>query len=82
MNAFNDGGPAFPGMDYVSQDGKMNPPGMTLRDYFAAAALHGITNLPSVRRYKVHQLAGDWAEWSYAVADAMLAERARKEAQP
>lgn len=56
---------------------------MTLRDYFAAAALHGINNLPSVGRYKFHQWAGDWAEWSYAVADAMLAERAkRKEAQP
>jgi hypothetical protein len=30
------GGPAFPGFDYIAQDGKKNPEGMTLRDYFAA----------------------------------------------
>lgn len=79
MNKHNDGGPAFPapaGVQHITTQG------MSLRDYFAASALHGITNLPSVGRYKVHQWAGDWAEWSYSVADAMLAERVRKETQP
>jgi hypothetical protein len=67
-----DGGQAFPHAheDYEFQRG------MTLRDYFAAQALNAliITN-PNER---VEHLA----EGSYSQADAMLAERARKEAQP
>jgi hypothetical protein len=30
---------AFPSIDYITQDGKENPKGMTLRDYFAAKAM-------------------------------------------
>ena len=73
----NDGGPAFPWGD---------PPrgGMSLRDYFAAAALTG--NLASVTpesAANIRQLAKDnnmklvelEARVAYAYADAMLAER-------
>jgi hypothetical protein len=64
----NDGGAAFPVM-YVSE-------GMTLRDYFAAAALKG--QAERIANPYVHHtiLAAD----CYALADAMLA--ARKEVQP
>ena len=41
--------------------------GMSLRDYFAAAALHGV-NATS---------ASEVARIAYAVADAMLTERAK-----
>ena len=37
-----DGGPAFPGLTYVSWNGQENPEGISMRDYFAAAALQGI----------------------------------------
>lgn len=69
----NTGGPAFPvfptdnhaGVDY----------GMTLRDYFAAKAIPTCINL-------AHNQDGSWDEVSvavaaYAVADAMIAERAK-----
>lgn len=58
------GGPAFP-----HADGSNFGHGMTIRDYFAAKAMQG--------------LSGEWtnyveiAERSYALADAMLAERAK-----
>ena len=66
MSKPNDGGPAFPCTDakgFVSE-------GMSLRDYFAGQAMAG-------------QLADPDGEidpkliarWSYAYADAMLAER-------
>lgn len=71
-----DGGPAFP----VQRLGSDGPPeceahvGLSLRDYFAAAALTGV-------------LANDWrsddmkvlAEEAYEMAEAMLAERARRD---
>ena len=31
--------PAFPSFDYITQEGRENPKGMTLRDYFAARAM-------------------------------------------
>lgn len=66
-----DGGPAFPGMDYINQAGKVNPPGMSLRDYFAAAALTGIMNTPNDLLWTVV------ASQAYDLADAMLKERER-----
>ena len=46
--------------------------GMSLRDYFAAAALTGIL----ATQYEDPPLAdSDMAEWAYKVADAMLKER-------
>jgi len=67
-NQINDGGPAFPGMTYISQDGKKNPEGMTLRDYFAAAALQGM-NLDF--NFSCTTYAMD----AYLIADAMLKAR-------
>ncbi len=67
----NNGGPAFPGMDYVSQDGKKNPEGMTLRDYFAANILPAL--------YADARVGRDWqnyvAQEAYRMADAMLKAR-------
>lgn len=74
----NDGGPAFP-VAAGPRDGygnPSNPPqrGMTLRDYFAGqcivAAMNTLTydeghNFPTIARS------------AYALADAMIAERAR-----
>jgi hypothetical protein len=48
--------------------------GMTLRDYFAAAAI----TAEWMGALSFHEQA----ELAYKLADAMLAERARKEAQP
>jgi len=61
----NTGGPAFPTGTGVTPYN----PGMTLRDYFAAKAMQAViargddTNRPGM------------AEWSYAMADAMLKAR-------
>jgi hypothetical protein len=63
--------PAFPGMDYVSQYGKKNPEGMSIRDYFAAAALQGLMS-----KVKPEAHWEDYrAKWSYEAADAMLKAR-------
>ena len=63
--------PAFPGVTYVSQDGKKNPEGMTLRDYFAAAALQGNLIEPTASNEDV-------AKYAYSLADAMLKAREEK----
>lgn len=75
----NDGGPAFPatigrddGPHQVGNDTFMAA-GMSLRDYFAAQA---ITGLLSVEGLKPEHLAPA-ARHAYALADAMLAERAK-----
>lgn len=48
--------------------------GMSLRDYFAAAALQGmLSSDSSVDRTKVNKRT--WANVAYSFADAMLAER-------
>lgn len=65
------GGSAFP-----HEAGRTNT-GMTLRDYFAAKAMQGMLAYSSE--------SGDWgnvkayyvAAGAYAIADAMLAERAK-----
>jgi hypothetical protein len=67
MSNTNTGGPAFPTPRY--ERGDMYSLGMTLRDYFAAKAMQAViargddTNRPGM------------AEWSYAMADAMLKAR-------
>lgn len=64
------GGQAFPSVIYNGDGSSIFTVGMTLRDYFAAAALTGL-------------VAGDdrtfreSARAAYIVADAMLAERAK-----
>lgn len=78
----NDGGAAFPALQaserWENRDGghsysHESAGGMSLRDYFAAAAMQGICSqwrFPGNEREHL-------AEESYKVADAMLAERAR-----
>ena len=68
MKNMNDSGrPAFP-----SPYSRVSNPGMSLRDYFAAAALAHIS-----QPHLINQ--DDWwvAEKAYAIADALLAERSK-----
>lgn len=68
----DDGGPAFPALQYDEE-----ATGMTLRDYFAAAALQEFMHVyipiadPGVDKIKTIATA------SYQMADAMLEARAK-----
>ena len=65
----NDGGPAF-----AFANGNIVSLGMTLRDYFAAAALQGL-----MAEYDPEdELEQHIAKWSYKAADAMLKAREAK----
>lgn len=76
----DDGGPAFPLPDtYVPDEhrGCVNGQyGMSLRDYFAAAALTGIC--VSDKFVWTTGNTQDRAMWAYEIADAMLAARKAK----
>ena len=61
--------PAFPGMDYVSQYGKKNPEGMSIRDYFAAKAINEVG---------WYENMDNSAAMAYLIADAMLKAREGK----
>lgn len=69
-NQINDGGPAFPAQDWQAKGN--HHPGMTLRDYFAAAALEPLVT---------SAIKLDHAKWdatvqhAYLIADAMLRAR-------
>ena len=67
----NDGGPAFP-----TPVGVQHNDGMTLRDYFAAAALQGL--LASIQPNQLWS-SNDVAVTCYRTADAML--KAREESK-
>jgi len=66
----NDGGPAFP---TVARDGNWQPhhDGLSLRDYFAAAALQGLM----ASRNFLDEYDGPYV---YEIADAMLKARESK----
>ena len=66
----NDGGPAFP-MGYHPEGNSADHFGMTIRDYFAAAALQGNLIEPTASN-------DDVAKWAYSLADAMLKAREAK----
>ncbi len=70
----DDGGPAFPWGEHGTHLG-----GMTLRDYFAAKALRGIMARVwcDEKGNEPPNLVESWAAGAYAIADAMLKERAR-----
>ena len=71
MSTSNNNGPAFPTTNENYQ-GRYSGDGMSLRDYFAAAALsHSYT--------QDEGKPGRIAEWAYQIADAMLKAR---EVQP
>lgn len=79
MNAAPDGGPAFLGL-HPSRDCRYADSGMSLRDYFAAAALPALWNEEiAVKTYAGHIQDGilyrEIAEAAYSAADAMLAAR-------
>lgn len=81
----NDGGPAFPQSAITIGEKMVNAGvhGMTLRDYFAAKALQGlipIIGVPEDREPDELWNAAT-AKEAYALADAMLRERDKKEAK-
>ena len=69
-NQINDGGPAFPNVPPDSQYSKWDM-GMTLRDYFAAAALKGQAH----RFAHPHEHRELLAQDCYDIADAMIKAR-------
>ena len=82
----NDGGPAFPFIGLDERNGQkimsLYAQGMTLRDYFAAAALQGlcakagVSHLPpESNNTGTHDTRTSYQAYRYA--DAMLAERAK-----
>lgn len=84
MSAQNNGGPAFPHPDYLASGWE----GMSLRDYFAAKAMHALMTEPSWGNGSssmVHAWAKDsrtkpgtperYALVAYEMADAMLKAR-------
>ena len=72
MTTTKDGGPAFPGAEGMW-------PGMTLRDYFAAKAMHGFCSGPEGGINPVPGMDYDWLQATsrvaYEMADAMLKAR-------
>lgn len=71
----DNGGPAFPGEQHETRDGSWNQTfeaGMSLRDWFAGQALAGL-NASGPHDCGPKGVAHD----AYAMADAMLAERAK-----
>ncbi len=76
----NDGGPAFPliGAESDHDGSERAYSGMTLRDYFAAAALQGLCakELHTVGMYEPSKFAQIVVR-AYTYADAMLLERAK-----
>ena len=65
--------PAFP-----SSSATQDIPGMTLRDWFAGQALNGVVYMSKDDSDALEDRAAYIAEACYQIADAMLAERARK----
>lgn len=80
MSNTNNGGPAFPCKQYahgISPSGHSE--GMTLRDYFAAAALTGMLSnsnkTPKMVSGTEYRSLRHYAAAAYEQADAMLAAR-------
>ena len=67
----NDGGPAFP-MGYHPEGNSADHFGMTIRDYFAAAALEKASR-------GSNRSADEIAKRAFYIADAMLKARRRNE---
>ena len=90
MSTTNDGGPAFPQpFQFRHSDGQPMFPteyykesgGITIRDYFAAAALQGMMAAGdkwSWRDTDAEPAPSAVANEAYAIADAMIKERSRQ----
>lgn len=77
MSTKEDGGPAFPVVEDHPVHGSMaSSYGMSLRDYFAGQALVGLMTRKVAGADGPGWHAG-YAAVAYAVADAILAERAK-----
>ena len=81
-NQINDGGSAFPCVYYSEPIGSIGPQltikgGMTLRDYFAAAALQGLLGNSEfhVETDVESEIPNAIATYAYQAADAMLKAR-------
>jgi hypothetical protein len=76
-----DGGKAFPVLDNARADGSGSlvcfDGGMTLRDYFAGQALAGLTRDPHFDEWSDYEKKL-YAHECYAIANAMLAEREKR----
>ncbi len=66
----NDGGPAFPNRAYWEK-------GMTLRDWYAGQALSGFAARTCMSCSDTLECAKEG--WFYAIADAMIAKRNKKQ---
>ncbi len=73
-NQINDGGPAFP-VVFEHEEATAECHGMTLRDYFAAAALQGFMAAHTSGGCLVDDL---YAKYAYDLADAMIKAREAK----
>ena len=74
MSNTNTGGPAFPTLnEHQAGPTLWQYTGMTLRDYFAAKAMQGIT--PSFANANILNVAEVISDKAYALADAMLKAR-------
>lgn len=83
----DDGGQAFPVSLFPGPMGDLHAgePGMTLRDYYAAQAMPVVMGtMPDTGSVKnadpellAQAIGATVARWSYAIADAMLAERSK-----
>lgn len=75
MSETKDGGPAFPTVEFVAEGESMKwrlpTGGMTLRDYFMAAALKGVLASGRDEAWTHEKVA----EFCRVQADAMIAER-------
>ena len=83
----HDGGPAYPAIRYEQGDSggvrvdiptPVAYPGMSIRDWFAGQAL--ALGGGFFHRYFGRDHIGDITELAYDIADAMLAEREKREA--
>jgi|JI10StandDraft_1071094.scaffolds.fasta_scaffold42607_8 hypothetical protein len=77
MRTIDDGGPAFPVPAEQSENTNFATPGMTLLDYFAAAAMQGLLASYSADA-EIDGLEPRIASQSYDMADAMIAERSKR----
>ena len=78
-NEIKTGGPAFPCHPEIIPHRDHDFAGMTLRDYFAAKAMHGMAGS---RRYcEAGWDQADMASQAYEIADAMLKAREVKNGQ-
>lgn len=86
MSKINDGGPAFPRpMSAMNSVGLLGQDGMTLRDYFAAAAMQGLIHDILIDQHwedvikglgvPVEAFPAYLSHLAYVTADAMIARR-------